>query len=66
MMLHRHFEEDKRIVEPTSSNDLNGSFDTTDLNDPLYVPVETEEKPRRGRPRRADNDEPGKAEAADG
>lgn len=50
MMLHRHFEEDKKIDELTRMENLDASPDTTDPNDPLYVPVEPEDKPRRGRP----------------
>lgn len=50
MMLHRHFEEAEKNENMTTSEDLLGHSDTTDPNDPLYVPTGEEVKPRRGRP----------------
>ena len=58
MMLHRHFEEDKekRQSSMTRLSDVSPS-DSTNPNDPLYVPVDENkvegEPPRRaGRPKK--------------
>ena len=52
-------------IDPADAEEMSEHGEVVDEPTP---PAEepAEEKPRRGRPRRADNDEPGKAEAADG
>lgn len=58
MMLHRHFEADREKMKQnmTVSKDVQPS-DSTDPNDPLYVPLEKmakeeESKTRRGKARK--------------
>lgn len=50
MMLHRHFEETEKNENLTTTKDFVVYSDTTDQNDPLYVPTDEPVKPRRGRP----------------
>lgn len=61
MMLHRHFEEENASENMTKLRDVNVSSDTTNPDDPLYVPVEddsqVERKTKRGRPAKEESND---------
>lgn len=50
MMLHRHFEDAEKDGNVTTTADFAVHSDSTDPNDPLYVPTGEPTNPRRGRP----------------